>query len=317
MKILITGGLGFLGGRLAAHMVQQGHKVSVGSRKKKFSSEAIDQIQIIKTNWDDIESIFASQDIFDVVIHAAGMNAQDCAAHPDQAIHFNGNITAELVRASINKKVRRFIYLSTAHVYSSPLAGIISENSLTTNQHPYATSHLLGEQSVIEAHKNGEIDGKVIRVSNAFGYPERLEANCWMLLINDLCKQAVIQKKIVLKSDGADLRDFIPMADTCKAITLLASTQSSSSDQVIYNLGGIVRSVAEISQIIQKIYFQKTGEILEISKANPKGISIIKPLEYQMSWLKGKSYKRSDEKSVFQEINTLLDYCQNVFKKRT
>ena len=314
MKVLITGGLGFLGGRLAAHMVQQGHKVTVGSRKQDLNSKIIDQVQVIKTNWNDVDSIFTYKDPFDVVIHAAGMNAKDCEEQPDKAIHFNGNITSELVHASIKKKVRKFIYLSTAHVYASPLAGIINESSSTTNQHPYATSHLLGEQAVINANKNGKIDGKVIRISNAFGYPERLEANCWMLLINDLCRQAVINKKIVLRSDGTDLRDFIPITDACKAITLLANIRSSSEDQAIYNLGGMVRSVAEISQIIRNLYFQKTEETLEIEKLTSKGKKIIQPLEYQMNWLKDKNYERSDENSLLQEINTLLDYCLKVFK---
>ena len=86
----------------------------------------------------------------DVVIHTAGMNAQECASDPEQALAFNGTVTADLVSSAVKQGVQKFIYLSTAHVYKEPLVGTISESSQTTNTHPYATSHLAGEIPVLE-----------------------------------------------------------------------------------------------------------------------------------------------------------------------
>ena len=66
------------------------------------------------------------------------MNAQDSLIDPKEAIEFNGRSTERLVIASIDAKVSKFIYLSTAHVYCSPLHGEISEESPILNKHPYA-----------------------------------------------------------------------------------------------------------------------------------------------------------------------------------
>jgi len=71
-----------------------------------------------------------------VVIQAAGMNAQDCAADPVAALAFNGVATVRLVMAASRTGAQRFISLSTAHVYASPLAGTITEATYPRNLTP-------------------------------------------------------------------------------------------------------------------------------------------------------------------------------------
>src|SRR3546814_17036700 len=93
------------------------------------------------------------------------MNAQNCAANPVEALEFNGVATARLVQAAARVGIRRFIYLSTAHVYCAPLTGTITEDTCPRNLHPYATSHLAGENAVLSAVQAGEISGMVLRLS--------------------------------------------------------------------------------------------------------------------------------------------------------
>src|SRR3546814_20189177 len=97
------------------------------------------------------------------------MNAQNCAANPVEALEFNGVATARLVQAAARVGIRRFIYLSTAHVYCAPLTGTITEDTCPRNLHPYATSHLAGENAVLRAVKAGEISGMVLRFLNVLG----------------------------------------------------------------------------------------------------------------------------------------------------
>src|SRR3546814_14338280 len=107
----------------------------------------------------------------DAVIHAAGMNAQNCAANPVEALEFNGVATARLVQAAARVGIRRFIYLSTAHVYCAPLTGTITEDTCLRNLHPYATTHLAGENAVLLAVQFGEILGIVLGIANVLGVP--------------------------------------------------------------------------------------------------------------------------------------------------
>jgi UDP-glucose 4-epimerase len=148
-RVLITGGFGFVGGRLATYLAQKGHHVILGSRITSISPAWLPHAEVIQIDWDDEVALEHICSQVDVVIHAAGMNTQDSTADPIAALAFNGLATARLVTAACWKGVQQFIYLSTAHVYANPLVGVITEESCPRNLHPYATSHLAGEQEVL------------------------------------------------------------------------------------------------------------------------------------------------------------------------
>ena len=253
MKILITGGFGFVGGRLAQHLLQAGHQIVLGSRKGGCFPDWMLHAEVVETVWSDANALEQICAGVDVVIHTAGMNAKDCAADPLAALDFNGLSTAKLVEAAIKSDVKRYIYLSTAHVYASPLVGTITEESCPRNLHPYATSHLAGENAVLGASRRGQIEGIVLRLSNAFGAPAHKEVNCWMLLVNDLCRQAVETGKMVLQTNGLQQRDFIALSELCGIVEQLAVAQRAMVDPSIFNVGsGASQSVLGMAQVIQQ-----------------------------------------------------------------
>ena len=83
---------------------------------------------------------------------------------PISALNFNAVCTARLVSASLQANVQRFIYLSTAHIYGNPLQGLITEETLPTNYHPYATSKLAGEKVVLHSASLGTMKTIVLRL---------------------------------------------------------------------------------------------------------------------------------------------------------
>ena len=240
MRVLITGGMGYLGGRLAQHLCKSGHSVFVGTRRAIDSPEWLPSAEMRQINWHDPDSLLRACEGVDAIVHAAGMNAQDCAAAPTAALEFNGVATARLVDAAIRAEVKQFLYLSTAHVYASPLAGKITEETCPRNPHPYATSHLAGENAVLFAAKQQGLNGLIVRLSNAIGPPANPSANCWMLLFNDLCLQAVRQKQLSLSSDGTAQRDFLPISDICSSLNYLISSPEYNVASKILNLGSEV-----------------------------------------------------------------------------
>jgi UDP-glucose 4-epimerase len=253
MRILIAGGFGFVGSRLAVHLVQAGHEIILGTRHSISTPGWLPQAEVERIVWDDEVLLKQSCKGIDVIIHAAGMNAQDCSADPVAALAFNGLATAKLVAAASQASVKKFIYLSTAHVYASPLTGVISEETCPRNLHPYATSHLAGENAVLSAHSRGELQGIVLRMSNAFGAPMYKEVNCWMLLINDLCKQAVQKHKLILQTSGLQQRDFIGLTEVCQVVERIAVESNIDAQKNVFNLGsGVSHSVLEMAQLIQK-----------------------------------------------------------------
>jgi UDP-glucose 4-epimerase len=253
MRILITGGFGFVGGRLAIHLARAGHLIVIGTRNVTSFPAWAAQIEVLQIDWDDDDVLEQSCSGVDVLIHAAGMNAQDCAAHPVSALAFNGLATARLIAAASRAGVQRVIYLSTAHVYASPLVGTITEETYPRNLHPYATSHLAGEYAVLGESARGEIEGIVLRLSNAFGAPMHKDVNCWMLLVNDLCRQAVQTGKMILITNGLQERDFIGMAEVCSVIEHVVNLDVNAVPPGIFNVGaGVSMSVLEMANLIQQ-----------------------------------------------------------------
>ena len=239
MRILVTGGTGYLGGRLVQYLEKQNvHEVIIGTRQPIGKDLLHNAFRTVQTIWDSPEKLQQVCTNIDVIIHMAAMNADDCAADPIAALEFNAGCTRKLLNAAIKKGVKRFIYFSTAHIYQSPLEGEINEQTNPTSKHPYATSHLAAEEIVSTENKNGNIEGLIIRLSNALGAPISKEANCWVLLVNDLCKQAVANGSMVLKSSGIQRRDFITITDVCRATEHLIQAQVADNNKNIYNVGG-------------------------------------------------------------------------------
>jgi len=227
LKILITGGFGYIGGRVAKYLVEQGHYVVLGSRKKQKVPEWLSNAEVCELDWNDDRSLSLACTGCDVVVHSAGMNAQDCIADPVSALEFNGVATTRLVWVSRDVGIAKFIYLSTAHVYTSPLIGVINEDVCPNNKHPYASSHLAGENAVLYASKIDEnFTGIVLRLSNIVGAPTHKNANCWMLVANDLCKQAVLTNKMIVKSSGLQERNFVAMSSVCSVVKKILELDS-------------------------------------------------------------------------------------------
>lgn len=314
MKLLIAGGFGYIGGRLGQHLIQTGHQIILGSRQAGSASDWLPQAEAAQVDWNDqcsLEQICAGVDI---VVQAAGMNAQDCAADPVTALEFNGVATARLLQAASKQRVRRFIYLSTAHVYGAPLVGMISENICPANLHPYATSHRAGEDVVRAAHQQGRIEGIVIRLSNAFGVPAHKDANCWMLLVNDLCRQAVVNRCLVMHSSGKQRRDFVTLHDAVRAVSHLLHLPKEQIGDGLFNVGGEwAPRVIDMVELIQHrcsevLGFEPGVHSPEVSSGESDFV-----LEYRIDKLLSTGF--SLERNIDEEIDATLLFCQRMFKK--
>ena len=187
--------------------------------------------------WDDLTSLEKACDRVNIVVHAAGMNAADSASNSTEALKVNGLSTAKLLDSAISSGVEKFLYISTGHVYKSPLTGNVQETNKLENIHPYASSHRAGEDMVRYAHQQQLIGGIVTRLSNGYGSPMHKNVDCWMLLVNDLCRQAVETGRLVLKSSGVQSRDFIPMTSVCEIFSSLITKDKHTIGDGVFNIG--------------------------------------------------------------------------------
>jgi UDP-glucose 4-epimerase len=301
MQILVTGGNGYLGGRIVEHLTQMGLSIRVGGRD-------------IFSDSDSLES--ACSDIT-AVVHLAAMNAQDCDKDPEAALMVNVLNSLRLLNSAERMGASKFIYFSTAHVYGSPLFGELREDSLPRALHPYSITHRTVEDYVLEANNRGKLSGIVFRLTNAVGAPVREDANCWMLVVNDLCQQVVVDQKMVLHSDESIERDYIPISSVTAAVSFFIDNLELGGD--IYNLSsGYAYSLRALTDIIA----DRSVEVLGFRPTVKFNLNLNDNIS-QNRWKDKKKLKIANdrlkstgfviESDLVAEIDQLLINCQNWF----
>lgn len=310
MRVLITGGCGYIGGRLSEYLLFNGYEVVIATRKKYECFTNPLNLSFRHISWDRICDLKEVCKNIDVIIHAAGMNADDCLESPVKAINFNGHATARLVDAAFSSGVKRIIYLSTAHVYLSPLSGEIKEGDPLRNMHPYATSHVAGERAVLSASKLGSMDGIVLRISNAVGRPHHKGVNCWKLLIPNLCKQAVLEKKMEIYNNPNQKRDFIAIGEVCRIIKGIIESDCEFGGGSIFNLGsGVSKTLLEVAYEVRSSCEKILGYSPIVSSAITKEDK--QELSFHVDQVQESFGKICP--SITTEIDGLIEFCQQSY----
>ena len=259
MNILITGGSGFLAGRLAYFLMgKKKYKITLSTRRENYQFFKNDKVRILKIDWDSDSSIDQMCKDIDIIFHLASPNAKECEKDPEKAFKVNVNNTNKLVRIASKNRIKRIIYFSTAHVYSSDLSGNILESSITTNLHPYAKTHLMAEKHILNFNKKKKQDGIIFRLSNSFGYPLNCDVDCWNLFVNNLCKSGIEKRQLVIKSSKNITRNFLPIDELCRISNYFIDLKISSFKNNIFNIGGEKSyTLLSLAEIIKK-EFKKT-----------------------------------------------------------
>ncbi len=257
-SVLITGARGKIGGRLVAHMLAAGHAVVGASRDASHPPvEWPPQARFVQLDPcdDPALSVEALRGI-DSVIHLAAADEVRSAADPDAATVETGLGTRRLLQAAADAGVRRFIFLSTIHVYGA-LLGELAETRAPKPTHPYAITHLLGEYFT-RAGPSG-LETVVVRLSNGIGAAAWLGAEKSRLVGDDLMRQALTQGEITLRTPG-QWRDFICMSDVCAGIERLVLTPAAELGEGLFNLGGdMPLQIVDVARRAAAVAEQLTG----------------------------------------------------------
>lgn len=312
--LLVTGALGYLGGRLALALGDAGHVVKCGTRRRESSAPAwLPGKQMAYLDWESVDMLADACKGVECVIHLAAMNEIDSAKDPIGALHMNGLSSLRLLEAAKRAGVRRYIYFSTAHVYGAPLRGEITEAVLPRPIHPYAISHRVTEDFVLAAHDLGQIQGVVVRLSNGFGAPATPDVDRWTLLVNDLCRQAATTGELRLNSAGAQRRDFIALGDVARAVDHLLQLDSDRLADGLFNLGGgKAVTILEMTERVAARWRNLTGKDIPIIR--PTGDGAPSPsLNYRCDKLAATGFALSSQ--VDTEIDDTLKLCIRAFGK--
>ena len=316
MRVLITGGFGYLGGRIGQHLESIGHSVILASRKLRPVPDWCTGSKIATINWDDFESINAACAGNDAIIHTAGMNAAACLNNPKLCIQFRENATKNLLIAAAQNSVQKFFYVSSAHVYRQPLSGTINEASPTTNNHPYALSHKVAEKSVLQSHIGGNVNAFVVRLANGFGAPTRPDADCWTLFTNQLIREIVLSRTMTIKGNSHDARNFVTMTDICRAFAFMLADKRSYKSCPIINIGDRNMSLLEKAELIEEVYFETSTMPIDFDKGRfPDTEGNLQKLEFQSNVIRSLGFQPlSDFRG---ELRSMIKFCFEHFGQKS
>ena len=254
MKILITGGMGFIGSNLIDLLLQEKHNIIVLTKsysKKKNISHIRDKIKVEKvdiTNHRKLSNII-EQYKPEMIIHLAGETSHSKSfENPLKDIDSNAKSTLFLLEKIREMQLKcRFILGSTFIVIGKPKKLPVNENSPCNQTTIYGANRLAGEQYCKIYHEVYGIDTISFRITNSFGPREQIVAK--KNAINFLIHQAYRGEKITIFNEGKFFRDLIYISDVVSAIKIIMKKGKSG------NLYWISSN--------KKTWFYKLGNMLE------------------------------------------------------
>ncbi len=309
MKILVTSGSSYLGGRIADFFQKEGYDITVGLRHQSDKNDAsLNRFKKVLINWNSIASLKRAVAKNNVIIHTAGLSSKECQANPNLAFEFNSLKSGLLGVACQYEKVDLFINLSSIHVYSKDLNEVISEDSATENIDIYSRNKKLTENIFKEISIINQTKFINLRLSNVFGFPINNNQTCWELFVNNICKNAIERKLIKVKSNPLQNRNFISMSLLNRALKHILDNKKELNYYEIFNItSNKSMTLEEVALLIrngyQEIFSKEINIVFNSKKINCKKKSYSSRLNNFSNF----------DKEFDCEIKELILYCKNKF----
>ncbi|WP_176767717.1 NAD-dependent epimerase/dehydratase family protein [Daejeonella rubra] len=263
---MITGASGYIGATLSIYLKSKGFKVYALCRT--ISDDLVEKFKDIEIIIGDIASDETISKLISLdvrcVIHTVSLDHKQSEISSVETVN-NINVLPvwRLADQFLRKGIEKFLYLSTIQVLGSLTKGVLNEDAIKAPSNSYGLTHSIGEELISFYNEKSVAHFCSVRLSNGYGAPVFKDNNCWWLVINDLCRMAFREKKIVLQSDGTAVRDFIHINDIAKAIHCILEN-NSLTDTLYHVSSSRTVSLLEVAHQIKKVYFNKYNEILPI-----------------------------------------------------
>ncbi|MDY8049374.1 dTDP-glucose 4,6-dehydratase [Paenibacillus polymyxa] len=242
MKLLVTGGAGFIGSNFVMYMLKQYpnyHIINVDALTYAGNLENLKSIEknpnhtFVKADITDVHAIdrLMKQGIDIVVNFAAESHVDRSILEPDVFVKTNVVGTQVLLEAAKKYKISKFVQVSTDEVYGSlGETGLFTEETPLQPNSPYSASKAGGDLLVRAYHETFGLPVNITRCSNNYGpyqFPEKL--------IPLMISRALNGQKLPIYGDGMNIRDWLYVEDHCSAIDLVIHQGELGE---VYNIGG-------------------------------------------------------------------------------
>lgn len=238
MKILVTGGCGFIGHHLVNELIKQKYEVividdcSADNDKFYFNDKAIYH-KLSICDYEKIDPLFSG---VDYVFHlAAEARIQSSIDNPKHAVNVNIVGTTNILLACKKYNVKRIIYSGTSSVYGLTESFPTNENTPIDCLNPYASTKYCGEELIKCFTKLYNVDSCIFRYFNVYGEDSPVTGP-YSLVIGIFLNQKRNKKPLTLVGDGESFRDFVHVKDVVD-INIKAMQHKTNLNGEIFNVG--------------------------------------------------------------------------------
>lgn len=266
MKVLVTGGAGYIGSQMVRQLIERGDEVVVfdnleGGQKKAIPQQATFVVGDIHDQ-KALVSLF-SQHKFDSVMHFAGViSMAESMENPHKYFYNNTFGALSLFETMVKNRVKKLIFSSTAGVYGDPLHTPIKEDDPKNPTNPYGESKLMVERMLSWYDKSYNLRSISLRYFNAagasldgnFGEDHKEETHIIPLAIKAALtnSQFNIYGKDYKTADGTCERDYVHVVDLCDAHLLALDALLKGHKTDVFNVGpGIGFSNTEVVEMVK------------------------------------------------------------------
>ena len=297
MKIIVTGGAGFIGKHLIKDLLDKGNTITIfdnfsNSEEKSLVNFIKRGVKVVNGDIRKFDEILKVTENQNTLIHlAAKISVSQSILNPSETFEVNVDGTKNVLEACKKNNIKKIIVASSAAVYGEGISKIkLKENSETNPISPYGKSKLVMEQEI----KNNDIDCIVLRFFNIFGIGQKSE---YSGVITKFIEMISSNKPLEIFGDGMQTRDFVSINDIVESVYDSIKNGKNGT----YNIAsGKAITINELA----KFMISLSGKNLEINHISKKH-GDIRFSEADISLAKNEI--KYMPKSELDEIKTLLE----------
>jgi len=294
LRILITGGAGFIGRHLAEYLSKE-HSITIYDNLSNSTKPEIQNIEFVKGDILDYKTL-RKNSIVDIVIHlAAKINVEESMTSPEETMDVNVKGTENVCKCCVQNKIKKIIFASSAAVYGEQKR-IITEQSQTNPLSPYAKSKLLAEEKIKSYLQKNNLDSVILRMFNVYGKGQNKQ---YAGVVSKFLENVLQNKPLIIYGNGKQTRDFISIHDVVKAFDCVLKSNKVGT----YNIAtGKSLSINDLVEIISDEFGKKLDVTYQDSKSGDikDSIADVSLAENEIGFVSEKSL-RGELSSIYHE----------------
>jgi len=259
-KILVTGGAGFIGSHIVDRLIEEGFEVTViddlhtGSLANISRHHGVKNFQLVEGDVRDTSLVRKTLKDVDVVFHEAALaNVALSVKDPITTNQVNVEGTLNLLEASRDANVKRFIFASSAAVYGNTKSPQKREDDSLNPTSPYGVSKLASENYVRVFHRLHGLKTVCLRYFNVYGPGQRVDVHgSYGGVISIFINRILNNMPPIIQGDGEQTRDFVYVNDVVEANMLALNSENGAGEA--FNIGtGKNISIKQVAEILKHI----------------------------------------------------------------